>query len=153
MLVPKDFTLKVFQDLCDDATNTIEGCLLLSDRALILDTLAKEINAKLKLLKENVEKKRSNTKDLVKCLEFALYMQEQKIVVQKMRNIFSIVHANNKPEKFEARLQESPEFSHKLRIYFNMVDTLNEKIEKSLAKFFQDKVTNELNNQFDKLAD
>jgi hypothetical protein len=67
--------------------------------------------------------------------------------------IFYNVIKTHKPDKFQARLTESRDYSHNLKVQFKVADFMSNKIQNDLGTFFQDMILKKLNNQFDNLCD
>lgn len=53
-----------------------------------------------------------------------------------MRKVYYQVIITNQPDKFEKRLTESREYSHKLKVNFKVTDFLNSIALPALAMFF-----------------
>ncbi len=90
--------------------------------------------------------------DLEKIQELLPVLIEQRETIQDMRNVYSTVYASNKPEKFEVRVSNSREYSHKLKVDYRVIDVLNGMILPHIARFFQDVVLQKLERQFDHLC-
>jgi hypothetical protein len=74
-------------------------------------------------------------------------------IIQQMREVFTSVIKTHKPEKFDARLKQSRSYSFNLKYHFEAADYVNDKIQKGLASFFQEKVLTNLDLEFDKVCD
>jgi len=66
--------------------------------------------------------------------------------------LFDVIKSH-KPDKFPARLTESRDYSHKLKVQFKATDFMANQIQQNLATFFQQKIIERLENQFDRLCD
>lgn len=88
---------------------------------------------------EEIEKVRKVT-DADKIDELLPVIYEEKMTMQKVRNIYSRVIDSNKPERFEVRVCESREYSHVLKVNFKVTDFLNSIFLPSLTAFFIERI-------------
>ena len=73
---------------------------------------------------EEIEKVRG-IKDDNKIDDMLAAIYEEKLTMQKVRNIFYRVIDSNKPERFQTRIEESREYSHTLKVNYKVTDFLN----------------------------
>jgi hypothetical protein len=130
----------------------IRGALSLSEEALIESTFKQEMSEKLNLVYSKIESFASISEE-AKINEFFPMLEDEQKTVEDIREVFYKVIKTHKPQKFQARLMESRDYSHNLKVQFCVVDFVSNKLAAGLASFFQEEILKKLNNQFELLCD
>ena len=93
----------------------LDGAFFLTEQALIDTTFRSEIKEKLKIVQDKVQSFLQIT-DAEKIKEMFPILEDEEKVIEEIREIFFKIIKTHHPEKFAARLTESRDYSHSLKV-------------------------------------
>jgi hypothetical protein len=142
----------LFKDKIEWIKCAIRGALNLSNEALIEGEFKKEMSDRLQVVYDKI-KSFDGITDAEQINKIFPVLEDEQTTVESIRAVFYNVIKTHKPDKFQARLTESRDYSHSLKVHFCVADCVSNKLSENLSSFFQQQILDRLNNQFDFLCD